>query len=342
MDLNQKRLKKATISDVAARAGVAVGTVSRYLNGETLRRANRERIETAITDLHFKRNLAAASVRRNQSKVIGFILPHFDEFHVEVLNLLTQELRREGYVILPYLHGSTNIKLTDARDYFNEHRIDLLITSGDVNFASQSHILEEMGVPVVLYSNDVLGLEVDRVMLQDQRASFDATSHLLDMGHQNVAILRGNMGDSSAQDRFAGFAEALLKRGVNFDLESQAAGDGWMEGHGYEGTQALLESRKPPSAIFCSNYLLTKGFFRYVKERGMKIGEDISLISFGDSEYFPFIGNGISAVRLPDQKIARSLLEFSMSRLNGESPLRRTISHDCDMILRGSVANLNG
>lgn len=333
--------KYATIHDVAEKAQVAVGTVSRYLNGHVLRSGNSEKVAIAIADLGFRRSTAAAEMRRTKSKFVGFILPMFDEFHTDVLAHVIEDLRRHGYVVLPYSHGNQKLHLPDALKYFSEHRVAALITSGDAGYQDYADALRVLKTPLILYSNELLGLDVDRVLINDRAAARNATRHLIEMGHQRIAVLTGNMADSTAQGRFAGFSDALVQGGLPLPSPHLTAGGGWLQHHGSVGTKALLEQAERPTAIFSSNYMLTLGAFQVLHEMGMSVPKDISIVTFGDSEHYPFYGGGVTAVQFPIQSIANSITEHFISRQDETNlPLSRTISHDCALIVRGSVKRI--
>lgn len=329
------------IHDVARKADVAVGTVSRFLNGYNIRDGNRKRIEEAIEALQFRRNNAAAAIRKTHSQFVGFILPAFDEFHTEVLATVIQDMRQRGYVVLPYSDGAERLYLPDALDYFREHRVSALILSGDVGYHDHARELRELGIPLILYSNDMLGLEVDRVLVSDAKSAYRATQYLLEMGHTDIAILAGNMGDTTAQGRLEGFRKALSDAGIGEVQNTYVAGNGWNQSDGYFGMQSLLQCEKPPTAIFSSNYLLTLGAFQVFSEVGISVPDDVSVVTFGDSAHYPFYGNGLTAIDFPVQRIAASITDMFLSRISdGTVPLTRTMVHDCDLLVRGSVKPL--
>lgn len=333
----------ANIHDVARKADVAVGTVSRYLNGHNIREGNRKRVEEAIEALQFRRNNSAASIRKTHSQFVGFVLPAFDEFHTEVLATVIQDMRKRGYVVLPYSDGAERLYLPDALDYFREHRVSALILSGDEGYHDHAGELRELGIPLILYSNDMLGLEVDRVLVSDAKSAYRATQYLLEMGHNDIAILAGNLGDTTAQGRLDGFRNALKDAGHGDVRSDYIVGNGWDQSDGYFGMQSLLKCQKPPSAIFSSNYLLTLGAFQVFSEVGIAVPDDVSLVTFGDSAHYPFYGEGLTAVDFPVQRIAASITEMFLSRISDPTvPLTRTMVHECDLLVRGSVKRRSG
>lgn len=333
----RKTGKPATIRDVARKAGVAVGTVSRLLNGHEIRPVNRGRIEQAISELDFRRNSSAATIMKANRNFVGFILPAFDEFHTDVLATLIQTMRRAGYVVIPYSHGYEKVHLPDAIDYFREHRVAGIMTSGDADYHQHKDALRTLDCPLILYSNDLVDLAVDRVVVNDSRAAKRATQHLIQMGHHSIAILTGDLRDTTGQGRLHGFQAALSDAGLN---PSHTLGNGWRQEDGYIAASEIMST--PPSAVFCSNYLLALGLFQYCTEHSIRIPEDISLITFGDSKHYPYYGGGLTAIRFPVIDIANTLTHLFLSRIrNPDLPASRKVQHDCELIVRGSVMALN-
>ena len=114
LDRSTQRKRPATIIDVAERAGVAIGTVSRYLNGHPIRRGNRDQIEEAIGALGYRRNAVAAAMKTDLTKVVGFLVPSLSEFHSQVLEHLRAVMRRSGRAVLTYCHNDDRESVVTA------------------------------------------------------------------------------------------------------------------------------------------------------------------------------------------------------------------------------------
>jgi len=121
------RRKAATIADVAEVAGVAIGTVSRFLNGREIRRSNRLQIEAAIEKLSYRRNAVAAAMKTDRTHMIGVLIPTFDEFHAQMVERLSSQLRSTGRALVMYFHGHEPQLFADALDFFTQQRVDGLI-----------------------------------------------------------------------------------------------------------------------------------------------------------------------------------------------------------------------
>ena len=339
-DRTTVKRRSATIIDVAKAANVAVGTVSRYLNGQIIRRSNREQIETAIHDLGYRRNAAAASIRTDLTHMIGFLVPTFDEFHARMLEHLARSVRQTGRALLTYCHGGDPRIVAEALDFFAAQRVDALVMDGTAEVYHRVDDLITHDVPIIFYNNDVKGLAADRVMVENQKASYRIVTHLIDLGHQRIGMLTGNPANSSAVERLTGYEQALIEYGLPMDPALTVRGN-WVYEGGYQATKRLMQLETPPTAIFAANYNMAMGALGWFKENGLRVPTDISLVSFDDVEIFRLLDAGITAVAQPVAKIADTITDILVERLADPSGSHnRTTLLECDIILRGSTRRL--
>lgn len=333
--------RQATIVDVADAAGVAVGTVSRYLNGHPIRRGNRDQIEQAIERLGYRRNAVAAAMKTDLTNTIGFMVPGLSEFHAAVLERLSYNLRKAGKALLTLCHNSDPRSARDVLDFFATHRVDALVMDGQDDVGDRIKALLDHGTPVVFYDNDVRGLPVDRVFVENRAASRRAVGHLIDLGHERIGVLTGDLHDFTGRERLEGYKVALAERGIPF-RPSYVIDAHWKYDGGHNGMRALLELPEPPTAVFSCNYNMTHGALALLKEHRLKLPDDLSLVSFDDVPLFALHDVGITAVSQPVDKIADTIAGILLRRLSnpaGNAPHTTTILQ-CDIILRGSTRRL--
>jgi len=337
------RPRTATIIDVANEAGVAVGTVSRYLNGQPIRQSNRDQIENAVLKLGYRRNALAAAMKSQLTNTVGFLVPQLTEFHAPVLEHLSRLLRKQGRALLTYCHNDDSASVLDLLDFFDSHRVDGLVMDGRPEAADRVREFVRSGTPVIFYDNDSQGPPADRVLVENRAASYRAVCHLLDIGHTKIAVLAGDARNWAGRERLEGYRQAMHDRGVavepHYVLDTH-----WSEEESYGGVLKLLTLSNPPTALFCSNYNMTVGALRMIKEQGLRIPEDISLVSFDDVPLFRLHESGITAVAQPIGKIAETIASIMSSRLTerGAAHAPHTIVLDCDIILRGSTRAVGG
>ena len=334
------RRRAPTIADVAATADVAIGTVSRFLNGHEIRRANREAIEAAIEKLSYRRNAVAAAMKTDLTHMIGLLIPAFDDYHAVMVERLAVTIRSTGRALVMYCHSGDRRIMGEALDFFAAQRVDGLIMDGVPEVRGRVERLLADGIPIVLYNNDMPGVAADRVLVENRRDSLRAVGHLLDLRHERVAILVGDFRDSSARQRLEGYEAALAAHGIPLDPDYVVGAD-WSPDKGYQATKQLMELPRPPTAIFASNYGMAVGALGWLKDNGRRVPDDLSLVSFDDVALFRLHEAGITAVSQPLHRIADGITDLLVSRL-GEAKHRvpRAIVLDCDIILRGSTRRL--
>lgn len=335
MEITGKR-KNATIHDVAEAAGVAIGTVSRYLNGQTVRNGNRAEIERAIEALSFQRSAAARAMKSDKTDVIGFLTPELDEFHAQLLNHLARLFRESGRTLLTYCHDGDSRLLSESLSYFAGQNVDALILTGHGEILNDVEKFVERGIPITVYNNDIMGLRVDRVFVENSKASYRAVRHLIDLGHTRVATVFGALDSSTGLQRLNGYQKALEESDLALNPSYMHSGN-WGEEGGYSAIQKFMALAEPPTAIFSANYKMTYGILEWVREHRIRVPEDIALVSFDDVELFRLYDNGITAIAQPIEKIAQCISSYVLSRLTERNlPEIRTRTLDCNVILRGS------
>ncbi len=306
-----------------------------------MRAANRDQIARAISELGYRRNALAAAMKTDLTNTVGFMVPMISEFHALVLEHLSRLMRQQGRALLTYCHNDDTNSALDLLDFFDSHRVDCLIMDGRADAADRIREFIEAGTPVIFYDNDAEGPAADRVFVENRAASFRAVCHLLDIGHSKVAVLTGDTKVFAGRERYEGYRQAMLSRGIEIN-PSYVLDTHWNENEAYSGMLQLLTLPDPPTAVFCCNYNVAVGALRRIKEQGLRVPDDISLVSFDDVPLFRLHENGITAIAQPVAKIAETISSILTARLSDRTHTHapHTITLDCDIILRGSTRRL--
>jgi len=326
--------RKPTIHDVARTAEVAVGTVSRFLNGRPIRNSSQERIEAAIEQLGFVKNVAAATIRKEASRLVGFLVSSYDEMQIDILAALTERMQARGRIVLPLTHDGSPDIMVQALRFFAEHRIEALVASGDFAAMQDSPLLRGLDTHIILFNNDLPGLDCDRVLFGDAAGMEKAVRHLVGLGHRRIGLISGRPGHSSAKGRLDGYLRAL-KAGPGVD-KALVVGHEWSRQAGYFAGLELLDMKNPPTAVVCASYLSALGLLDLVQERGLIVPRDLSIVSFGDCNTFRLIGPGIDALSMPVKQIVNRI-DYFYSNSEKDRDFAQSIV-DVQLLLRGSSA----
>lgn len=319
------------IEDVAKEAGVSVVTVSRVINGvTTVRENNREKVLRAMKTLNYEPNHAARVLASGKTKVIGLTIGSLNDTFLEgVVKAINAKLVDYGYVlalsVIPI--GS------DESFLFEKERVDGVILLCPTEEDRMVKQLEEKDIPFVLIDNqddhDVISVVVD-----NEQGGYDATSHLLDLGHEKIGHIGGPAIYLSSREREAGFRRALAERGIApFVVER---GDFQMD-DGFAIVKKWIDEKTLPTAIFAADDFIALGAMNALMVYGYRIPEDVSIIGYDDqvfaSQYVP----KITTVKQPEQAMGEKGVDLLMEQINVKGGQQKQIRLQPNVIIRNST-----
>jgi DNA-binding LacI/PurR family transcriptional regulator len=281
--------KPATLWDVAAMAGVSHQTVSRVINDHAnVAPGTRERVLRAVEELAYLPNVAARNLVTRRSLTVG-IASYGNTFYgpSQMLTHIETSFRERGYALtLSTMPAFTPDGLASAMQDLRARSVDgiVMITPLlDTDLDTVRSVCN--GVPFVMIDID-LGAEAPSVVIDQRHGGALAAEHLIRLGHERIAVIRGPSDWTGSALRHAGFSDTLARHGIEPVLS--AAGD-WSPASGYRVTVALLQERTPFSALVVANDEMALGALRALHEHGVRVPEDVSVIGFDDtpgSAYF--------------------------------------------------------
>lgn len=330
----------ATIKDVARRAGVSTMTVSRVINnsGYASQEA-RERVARAIAELDYLPNALARSLRHRQTKTVALVLADIgNPFFIAVARGAEQVASAHGFSLLFCNTGESR----DAEDahlsVLLQKRVDgvLLVPTGDDDPGVAR--LGARGVPTVLIDRRVGGAPADLVRGDSERGAYELVRHLIGLGHARIALITGPLGLSTAADRAAGYARALREAGLPVSEALICADDFSLEG-GRRSTRRLLALDPRPTAIFGGNTLIAFGAFQALRAAGLRVPEDVSLVTFDDLPEAWLMSPFLTTANQPADEIGRRAAELLFERLGGRGgPAPREVVLPAELVVRRSSA----
>jgi len=256
-----------------------VATVSRALSGRgRVDAATRERIRQIAEELGYAPDMAARSLVLRRTENIGFLIHAFQSlapqtFYGEILTAAERELRRHRY----HMHFAT-VDDETLPPLIKENRVDGLLLVGCDLPPSLIQSLKARRIPIVLVDNHCPG--IDSVFTDNVGGGFQATAHLIRLGHRRIAFVAETLENLSFRERFEGYRRALEAHGLPFDPELVAEGERGFEG-GFLAMNRLLE-RARPTAIVAANDPTAASAIRAIRARGLRIPEDIAVVGFDD------------------------------------------------------------
>lgn len=275
---------EVTIKEVAKKAGVSIGTVSRVINGaKDVKEKNRIKVEAAIEELNFRPNHYAKNLKSNKSNLIGIIVPDLtDEFFLFLTNGIEQAATHEGYLVV-VLTSKGNAELEKKYiEFLWEKRVDgIVITSAGGNEDILLPIRDK-GTPVVFVDRKPQSHLFDSVYVDKRHGAYLATSYLIECGHRKIALATGPKELVTNADRFSGFIQALYDHNIPIQNEYIRFGS-FTEESGLEFmhwfTSLSVEER--PTAVLSGSTVITYGCLYGAIRLGVSIPDDLSMISYG-------------------------------------------------------------
>ncbi|MCR4439609.1 MAG: LacI family DNA-binding transcriptional regulator [bacterium] len=339
-----------TIYDVARRAGVGIGTVSRAINDSPLIAATtKARVLKAIQELNYRPHALAQGLARNKTDMIAIILPIFTGyFFVELLRGVQEEAIRHHYDLILYsVHQTDKLELFLERT-LRERRVDgVLLISLPISDRYARKFVSAR-VPIVLV--DSFHPALDSITVENREGAYQATRHLLQLGHRRVGMIVGHLRSLPARVRLQGYRQALADSGVPVDeryvvvVDSIPGQDGFCREAGYRAMRQLLAlGDERPTAVFVSSDVQAEGAMRAASEAGVRVPEDIAIVGFDDIEIAELLG--LTTMHQPMLEMGRLAVDRLAERIRQPQAPRFARTFATSLVVRrscGTHASVEG
>lgn len=329
----------ATLSDVAAEAGVSPTAVSRYLNNRIdLPQATRDRIDAAIAKLDYRPNLLARRLSTGKAEAISLVSPDIaNPFFAELAAAVEREAHAHGYAIYISSTSGDLDQETDAIRRMADGHVDgLIMMTNRVDDGRLLALLEGRD-NVVLLDEAIDGVSVPGVFVENEMGAYGATRHLIEKGHRDIAVIAGPSRLMSVTERLAGFERAMKEADLSVRPGWMMLGD-YSRSYGRSAAAVLLDAPVRPTAILaCSDYIAI-GVMQAVRARGLVIPDDLSLVGFDDMAFAELVDPPLTTVRQPLAEMGRLAVQYLLALIDGGAAPPAETRLPVDLIIRDSVA----
>jgi LacI family transcriptional regulator len=304
-----------SLKDLAEHLGLSPATVSLVINrssvADSIPEETKNRIFAAAHKFKYRPNFFARSLRAQRSYTIGVIVPEVsDGYSTSVMSGVEEHLLNEGYFYFVASHRHRADLIDEYPRLFLERSVDGLI-------AVDTPWTLVLSVPVVTVSghNHVKG--VTNVVLDHRRAAEVALQHLHQLGHRRIAFIKGQEFSSDTAIRWANIEKVARELGlaISQSLVTQLQGDSPTPEPGYQATKKLLSSGKPFTALFAFNDMSAMGAMRALREAGLRVPDDVSVVGFDDIQSAAYQNPGLTTVRQPLKAMGRIAAETLLRRI---------------------------
>jgi LacI family transcriptional regulator len=317
----------ATIKQVAARAGVSSATVSHVVNGTRfVSDPVQQRVRQAMEELSYRPNALARSLRKGTTRTFGLILPdsanpYFAELGLAIENVAFQQ----NYNIILCNTGASAERERLYFDLLLDKQVDGIIVDTQEKSPEQLQARLPGGFPIVQVDRDFSVDVFDIVITDNLLGGYEATKHLLGLGHQRIGCIPGSMQLSSGVHRLAGYKQALEEANIPVTKKLIAAGE-FSVVSGRAAGQKLLSLPEPPTAIFAGNDMMAIGLLRSAVDLQLKVPDDLAIIGFDDIELSSYLYPTLTTIAQSKADIAVKVIELLMARIeNPNRPPQRAL-----------------
>lgn len=313
----------ASISSIAKHLGVSVSTVSTVISGRGYVSAQmRERVEAYLREVDYQPNYLARGLRKRETRTIGLIVPDLaNSFYSHLSRGAEDLLKVENYQLI----------VADSREDWKRQReyietfccmmadgillVPCLATNAQIK--SIPSLLRNR--PAVYIDRSPLRCPVDSVMIDNERAAFEATTHLIGMGHRRIAVIAEPLNLLNATDRLKGYRRALRAHGINIDQNLIYTG-GHTKESAYETALSLLngDKRRVTAAVICNN-LMTLGFLAALRDRKIACPREFSVVGFDDCDWSEHVQPALTVIEQPAQGMGATAAKMLLDRIRDKT-----------------------
>ncbi len=312
-----------TIKDVAREAGVSIGTASQAMRGSpTVREETRRRVLAVATRLRYQPSALARGLVTRRTHTVGLLISDIaNPFFIRAVRAVEDVAQENGYNVILCNTDEDPAKETQYLRVLMEKRVDGIILATTAGSLEAVRDVRWRRIPLVLFDRELPGVATDTVKVDSVLGGRLATEHLLGLGHRRIAIIHGPVVRSTGAERLKGYLAALQAAGVRPIPELIREGN-FKQDSGRELARNLLDLSPPPTALFCTNNLMTVGALQTLGERGARIPSDLSLVGYDDMEWWTLTHPPLTTVSQPVYELGREAMRLLLGQI-GSNERRR-------------------
>lgn len=295
-----------------------------------------ERIQQIARESGYSASAVARSLVTRKTQTIGVVVTSIaDPFNGEIVEGLEEVAHAHGYSIILAMSQAKAEQEMAVVQSFRERRVDGIIVASSRVGSLYLPLLSEMQIPIVLLNNQSPGTLAHSVTIDNIDGAYQATSHLIGLGHTRIGYIADQFGLQSDSERLKGYKNALSDATLPFRSELVGQGDGKTNGAREAATKLLANAAS--TAIFCYNDMSALGVLEAASDAGMRIPEDLSIIGFDDIFFAKHLKPPLTTVRQPKREIGQAAMSRLVGLLAGTLSESQTVFKG-ELVLRESTA----
>jgi LacI family transcriptional regulator len=333
-------MRRVTIGDVAAEAGVSVATVSKVINGRWgVAEATSARVQAVIQDLGYQSSLVAQSLRRRKTNVLGVLVVDIEPFSAELLKGAARAVHGSGYELVVFSGcGRADDQVGWEQRYLS--RVSGTLCDGAI-LVTPSSVDATYGAPVVAVDHNAGSSSLPTVDSDNLSGAVAATEYLLGLGHRRIGLLAGRPDLESARLRERGYRTALRAAGIEVDPKLVRIG-GYQLDSAEEAARLMLQGDERPSAIFAANDVSALAAMGTARALGLEVPRDLSVIGFDNVPESALSEPPLTTIEQPIQQMGFEAVELLIGLIEKRSELATQRMLPTQLVVRGSCAPPGG
>lgn len=333
------RSKAPTIKDIAKELGVSISTVSRALRDmPEISPETKKRVIDYSKEIDYQPNMVATSLVKRNSHLIGVLVPNMDYFFSTAVKGIDEAAMEAGYtVVISQSNESYGREVANTQRLMNS-QVEGLIVSLSSETENLDHFkrIQRTETPLVIFDRDCPEIDASRVMLNNEKGGYLATKHLLDQGCKKIAFLGAQKGLAISIGREKGYRQALEEAGVPYRPELIIHGE-FDKDDAYIQTMQVLRKKQRPDGLFAVSDRLAIGAYAAIKDKGLKMPEDIALVGFNDEPITGLLFPSISSISQPAFEMGKMAARLFIEHLNSETDVEhKRVVFEPELIVRDS------
>ncbi len=339
-----------TLKQIAEQLGISITTVSKALKDyPDVSKKTRKLVRETAFMLNYKPNSFAVNLRTRESKTIGLIIPEIvHHFFSSIIKGIISQAEKKGYLVIT-LQSNESYELEKKQiDLLLSKRVDGILISLANGTGDYKHLTEiiENDTPLVMFDKIAKIIRCSKVIIDDRKAAYKATEHLIKIGCKKIAHFRGPLMPQNSIDRFLGYKQALIDYGLPYDptlVYVNDCGDLSFE-EGKESINQLLKDHDDVDGIFINTDLVAIGAMKEIIKNGIKVPEDISIVGFSNWFMSSVMSPSLTTINQPGfemgKKAFKLLYKEIRDKKKNKAIIYKEVILDADLIIRNSTRKI--
>ena len=330
--------KFPSIDDVAKEARVSIATVSRVINNfGSVKDQNRERVLEAVEKLNFKPNISASRLASNKVNSVGLIMPVYDDMFGSFF--FTELMKGIRDVVFPARRDLILLyNFNEPDDDFYRRILNKTYIGGlilELGALDINPVLMKSDIPFVLVNASCEEPKTNCISVSNRKGAYEAVKYLIGLGHKRIATIHGALNIQSGKERLEGYRSALSDSGIAVSDELTADGN-FFRKTAYEKMAGLLGSHNPPTAVFVASDEMALGAMKAIREKGLRVPDDISMIGFDDNPMSIELSPQLTTVRQPISEMGRLSAQMIIKLIDKEEKTGLKKCLETELVIRDS------